>query len=154
VTSSQGHNEAFLSNGQYVHAVEVGIAKHEVDIEVERFDADESVASASPDFNYSAGTTPAQGEDGAGGLAIQSKADAVVGGTSSSVRPLWAARVNVSGTLDSTFGKGGVLTTNIANGFGFNAAALVEPNGEIVGVGSGQAADLEDTEIILAKYFG
>jgi hypothetical protein len=51
--ASQGHNDVFLANGQYVHTASVGVVKHDVDVQAQRFNADGSVASTSATFDYS-----------------------------------------------------------------------------------------------------
>jgi hypothetical protein len=52
--SSQGGSSAFLPSGQFIRANGVTVAKHDNDIQVQRFNADGSTASASPAFDYSA----------------------------------------------------------------------------------------------------
>jgi hypothetical protein len=44
---------AFLPSGQFVLANGASVARHDDDIQVQRFNADGSLASASPAFDYS-----------------------------------------------------------------------------------------------------
>src|ERR1035441_9106335 len=46
--SSHGRSAAFLASGQYVLGNSVGVARHDVDIRVQRFNADGSLAAAPP----------------------------------------------------------------------------------------------------------
>jgi len=152
-TLSQGGDETFLSSGGFVEAEAVGVAKHEVDVEVQRFNAGGTLASSSPEFDFSGNQDEAENSPGA--VVVQPNGQAVVAGSrfADGADLFGLARVNVNGTLDTTFGNGGTLTTSVAGGFGFQAV-LLEPNGEIVGVGTGQAVDFGDIQIILAKYIG
>jgi uncharacterized delta-60 repeat protein len=66
-TSSHGGSSMFLRSGQFVQANTIGVAKHDVDVQVQRFNADGSISSTSPAFDYSGapawtrrGTAPAQ----------------------------------------------------------------------------------------------
>jgi uncharacterized delta-60 repeat protein len=152
-TISRGGDETFLSTGGYVEAEAVGVAKHEVAVEVQRFNSGGALASSSPEFDFSGNQNEA--EDSPGAVVVQPNGQVVVAGSrfADGADLFGLARVNANGTLDTTFGSGGTLTTSIAGGFGFQAV-LLEPNGEIIGVGTGQAADFGDIQIILAKYIG
>jgi uncharacterized delta-60 repeat protein len=46
------------------------------------------------------------------------------------------ARYNVDGSLDTSFGSGGVVTTDLASGDDFGNAVLVLPTGKIVAAGA------------------
>ena len=48
------------------------------------------------------------------------------------------ARYNLNGTLDSSFGTGGVVTTNFSNNFGGAWSALIQPDDRIVVVGQSE----------------
>jgi uncharacterized delta-60 repeat protein len=68
-------------------------------------------------------------------IAIQPDGKIVVGGTSGTGFAL--ARYNPAGTLDSGFGTSGTLNTSFGSGGAANvAAALVQPDGKIVAVGT------------------
>ena len=85
-------------------------------------------------------------------MALQANGQAVVGGShflSSSVFGL--ARVNPDGTLDASFGSGGVLTTtfNGAEGVG---AVVIQPDGKIIAVGFSENNSTGHVFIALARY--
>jgi uncharacterized delta-60 repeat protein len=60
--SSHGGAAAFLPSGQFVIATALGVARHDVDVQVQRVNAGGSVASTSPSFDYSgaSGLDPAR----------------------------------------------------------------------------------------------
>jgi uncharacterized delta-60 repeat protein len=153
--SSHGNAEAFLPSGQYVSGGAVGVARHDVDIQVRRLNADGSLASSSPAFDYSGAAGLDQARDDAAAVAVQANGQAIVGGAQFLVNDLFGlARVNADGSLDAAFGSGGVLTTSIPSGFGFSTL-LVQPDGKIIGVGSGQDnSGTGETQVILARYTG
>jgi uncharacterized delta-60 repeat protein len=57
--------------------------------------------------------------------------------TSTSPAAWWLARYNIDGSLDSAFGSGGIVTSNITPNGDFASGAALEPNGQIVVVGQG-----------------
>src|SRR6266550_2463262 len=119
--SSHGGSSVFLPSGQFIQANTIGVAKHDVDVQVQRFNADGSIASASPAFDYSGAPGLDQARDSAGAVAVQANGQAVAGGAHFlSTSPFGLARVNPDGTLDTGFGSGGVLTTT------FNGNEAVE----------------------------
>jgi len=77
------------------------------------------------------------------------------GRSNNGVNSIAVARLNVNGTLDATFGAGGVVTTNIgAASFG-NAVAIypsagTATDGDIVVVGDGGTK----TDAVVARYLG
>ncbi len=89
-----------------------------------------------------------------GAVAIQANGSAIAGGShffSTSVFGL--ARVNASGSLDTTFGNGGTLTTSIQGGD--SAGALViQPDGKIIAVGTSQNNSTGQVDVALVRYLG
>jgi Domain of unknown function (DUF5122) beta-propeller len=79
-TSSHGGSAVFLASGQYVLGNSVGVAKHDVDVQVQRFNANGSLAAASPAFDYSGATGLDQARDSAGAVAAQPNGQTVVAG--------------------------------------------------------------------------
>jgi Domain of unknown function (DUF5122) beta-propeller len=63
------------------------------------------------------------------------------------------ARLDANGSLDSTFGTGGVLTTSF-QGSDTGLAVLIQPNGDIVAIGSSEDNATGVTDIALARYLG
>jgi uncharacterized delta-60 repeat protein len=151
-TSSHGGDAAFLASGQFVIGSSVGVAKHDVDVQVQRFNADGSVASTSPTFDYSGATGIDQGRDGANAVALQANGQALVGGSHfQSTAVFGLARVNADGTLDSTFGTGGTVLTSI-NGDDAIDAILVQPDGKIIAVGFSENNSTGVVFIALVRY--
>ena len=151
--SSHSGAAAFLPSGQFVVATALGVARHDVDVQVQRVNAGGSVASTSPSFDYSGASGLDQARDTVSAVAIQANGSAVAGGThflSTSVFGL--ARVNASGSLDTTFGNAGTLTTSIQGGD--SAGALViQPDGKILAVGTSQNSTGQ-VDVALVRYLG
>jgi uncharacterized delta-60 repeat protein len=83
----------------------------------------------------------------AGGVAIQADGKIVIaGGTVTNNFVGTVIRLNTSGTLDSTFGSGGIVTiTNVSSFY----ALAIQPNGLIVAAGS--TAPSSDNVVFLAR---
>jgi uncharacterized delta-60 repeat protein len=150
--SSTGGSSAFLPSGQFVLANGFSVARHDDDIQVQRFNADGSLASASPAFDYSGAAGLDQARDSALAVAVQANGQAVVGGAHFLSTSLFGvARVNPDGTLDTSFGSGGVLTTTI-NGNEAVQAILIQPDGKIIAVGNSANNATGQSFIVLARY--
>ena len=152
--SSQGGADSFQSNGGYLFAEEVAIGaarNKDDDTQVVRFTATGQVDSTfnSPIFDFS-GEGGSSNLDVSGAIAIQSNGQIVVGGGHSHnfANNLFAlARLNPGGTLDSTFGTGGVVTTNLGGNDSVNAV-IIQSDGKIVAIGG--AGNFN--ELALARY--
>ena len=152
--SSHGGDAAFLPGGQFVLASSVGVARHDVDIQVRRFNADGSLASSSAAFDFSGATGLDQARDGAAAVAVQPNGPAVVAGSHFLATSVFGvAGVNPDGTLDTSFGTGGVLTTSF-NGDDGASALLIQPDGKIVAVGFSENNATGHVFIALARYNG
>ena len=150
--SSHGGSSVFLPSGQFVQANTIGVAKHDVDVQVQRFNADGSIASASPAFDYSGAPGLDQARDSAGAVAVQANGQAVAGGAHFLSTSLFGlARVNPDGTLDAGFGSGGVLTTTF-NGNEAVEAVLIQPDGKIIAAGFSDNNTTGQSFIALARY--
>ncbi|HEV3288267.1 MAG TPA: delta-60 repeat domain-containing protein [Streptosporangiaceae bacterium] len=150
--SSAGGSSVFLPSGQFVLANGVEVARHDDDIQVQRFNADGSLASASPAFDYSGAAGLDQARDSAGAVAVQANGQAVVGGAHFlSTSLIGLGRVNPDGTLDAGFGNGGVLTTTI-NGNEAVQAILIQPDGKILAVGNSAINATGQSFIVIARY--
>jgi uncharacterized delta-60 repeat protein len=150
--SSHGGSSVFLPSGQFVQANGVTVAKHDVDVQVQRFNADGSLASASPAFDYSGAAGLDQALDSAAAVAIQANGQAVAGGAHFLSTSLFGlARVNPDGTLDAGFGSGGVLTTTF-NGNEAVEALLIQPDGKIIAAGFSDNNTTGQSFIALARY--
>jgi uncharacterized delta-60 repeat protein len=150
--SSHGGSSVFLPSGQFVQANTIGVAKHDVDVQVQRFNADGSTASASPAFDYSGAAGLDQARDSAGAVALQANGQAVAGGAHFLSTSLFGlARVNPDGTLDAGFGSGGVLTTTFNGGEGVGAV-IIQPDGKIIAAGFSENNTTGHVFIALARY--
>lgn len=153
-TASHGHNDTFLPSGQYVLANSVGVARHDVDIQLQRFNADGSLATMSAPFNYSGVTGPDQANDSAGAVAIQPDGRTVIAGAHFlSTSPIGMARLNTDASLDSTFGSGGTLTTTI-RGNEAATALLIQTDGKIIAVGFSEDNSTGIADLALVRYLG
>jgi uncharacterized delta-60 repeat protein len=149
---SHGGSSVFLPSGQFVQASGVTVAKHDVDVQVQRFNADGSIASASPAFDYSGAAGLDQAIDGAGAVAVQANGQAVVGGAHFlSTSPFGLARVNPDGTLDAGFGNGGVLTTTFNSNEAVEAV-VIQPDGKIIAAGFSENNTTGQSFMALARY--
>lgn len=118
---------------------------------VARYDEDGTLdASFSEDGRV---RTDIRGSDAASAVALQADGKIVVaGGVGQGLSPngeFGLARYQADGTLDSTFGEGGKVTTNFAFSSGDNDAAydlVIQANGKIVAAGRGAA------RFALARY--
>jgi uncharacterized delta-60 repeat protein len=155
-SASHGGTSAFLPSGAFVTASTVTIIRRtDLDVQVQRFNADGTSASASTAFDYAV-TSGLVTRDTGAAVAVQANGQAVTAGshaestqtTQTSVFGL--ARVNADGSLDAGFGNGGVLTTRIQG----NDAAfvlLIQPDGKILAIGQSQNA-AGVTDLTLARY--
>src|SRR2546421_5040788 len=84
--------------------------------------------------------------DVARAVALQSDGKILVGGTSGvfdTPAKLAMARYNADGSLDSSFGTGGIVLMNVSNGLGDAIRGLaVQPDGKILGVGAAGGENL------------
>jgi uncharacterized delta-60 repeat protein len=150
--SSHGGPAAFLPSGQSVLATSVGVARHDVDIQVQRFNAGGSLASTSAAFDYSGVSGIDQARDGVGAAAVQANGQAVVGGSHFLGTAVFGlARVNADGALDAALGAGGTLTTTL-NGDEGVGALVIQPDGKIIAVGNSQDNATGQSFIALARY--
>jgi uncharacterized delta-60 repeat protein len=150
VASSAGGHDAFLPSGQYVSGRSVGVARHDVDVQVLRFNGDGGVASTGPTFDYTA--TGGQASDSASAITVQANGQAVVGGSHfAGTSILGLARVNADGALDAGFGNGGKLTANL-QGNDTVTALLVQPDGKIIAVGMSQDNTTGRVYVALLRY--
>jgi uncharacterized delta-60 repeat protein len=152
--SSTGGDDAFLSTGQSLIAGTVGLGRGTTDVQVQRFNANGSVDSAfnNPPFTYTGAKFAAHQFPEA--IAVQPNGQIVVAGASFQGTSVFGvARLNTTGSLDSGFGNGGVLTTNF-QGDDAARAVVVQPNGDIVVVGFSEDNSTGLTDIALARYLG
>jgi hypothetical protein len=88
------------------------------------------------------------------GQAIQPNGQIVVAGAHFlGTSPIGAARVNVNGSLDATFGSGGTLTTTIQGDEGASAL-LIQTDGKIIAVGFSENNSAGIADVALVRYLG
>ncbi len=115
-------------------------------------------ASGMPDSTFGTNgivTTPiGSGNDYAGGVAIQPDGTIVVAGSTDngSDDDIAVLRYTASGTLDPTFGSGGIVTTNISSGDDFAGSIAIQGGGKIVV--AGQAHNGVDYDFAVLRYTG
>jgi uncharacterized delta-60 repeat protein len=145
---------AWCSTSRAASWLAVGVAKHDVDIQVQRFNADGSLAVASPAFDFSGATGLDQARDSAGAVAVQPNGQTVVAGAHFlSTSPIGVARVNTNGSLDAGFGSGGTVTTTIQGDEGASAV-LIQTDGKIIAVGFSENNSTGVADVALVRYLG
>lgn len=150
----------FLDDGHYFDAEAISPFRHSTEAEVFEFNPTGTADSAfnNPPFTFVSGVQHASARS----TGFQSDGKIVVGGSQcnggSCVDGL--ARLNANGSLDSSFGNGGLVTTRFSGqDFGYDVV-LIPSTGDIVAVGgseftvtdafSGLASGQE--ELTLARY--
>ena len=108
-----------------------------------------------PAFGSGGKVTTALGtgsEDGANALVLQPDGKLVAAGAVSiGSRSAFAlARYNRSGSLDTSFGQGGKVTTSIGSGWSHALALVVQPDGKLVSAGA--TSDGSDYDVALLRY--
>jgi uncharacterized delta-60 repeat protein len=147
---------AFLPNGATLTAIGVTFGRRIVGAEANILNANGTFDTAffNPAFQFSGTTVSAPGSIPAA-VAVQANGQIVIAGTNSagSTSVFGVARLNASGSLDTTFGNSGVLTTSF-QGNDHAVAVLIQPsNGDIIAIGrSENSAGV--TDLALARYLG
>lgn len=62
------------------------------------------------------------------------------------------ARYNTNGVLDASFGSGGTVTTTFPNSYTRANGVIIQPDGQIVAVGTGIASGDSDVDIAVFRY--
>ncbi len=151
VSSSAAGPVAFLANGNAVEAQTVGVGKHDTEVEAQQFAANGTpdTAFSSPMLHYVAGMSA---EDGASAIALEPNGQVVFGGSHFFATSVFGlARVNSSGSVDTTFGTRGVVTTEFQGDEGIDTL-LTQPNGDIVAVGYSEDNSTGVTDVAIARY--
>jgi uncharacterized delta-60 repeat protein len=150
VTSSRGSSSVFQANGDYLAPAQAaGTSRRDVNATVVRY-----LPTGTVDTSFTspviAWQTPAVNTIQA--LAVQSNGQIVAAGLSGSNSgdAFTVARLNANGSLDTTFGSGGLVTTALPDG-GQASVVVIEPDGEILVVGEGFVAG-GGLNLVLALY--
>lgn len=118
----------FQPNGDFVIFQATGNPNRALSIMGQRFS---ETAVLDTTFNSTTFSFGGERRSAPSGIALQSNGQILVGGSVSGASPIFGglARLNTNGTLDTTFGNGGTMTTdNAVNG------VLVQADGKIVAV--------------------
>lgn len=86
-------------------------------------------------------------ESFAGGVAVQSDSKILVAGSPQGSEGFSVARMLPNGSLDPSWGKGGVVTTPLGK-FAFASDVAVQPDGKVVVVGEAPGKENEDFAIV------
>ncbi|MEO8888321.1 MAG: delta-60 repeat domain-containing protein [Jatrophihabitantaceae bacterium] len=145
--------EAFLPDGQYLVSTGLNIGRHGSAVQLERFNSN---GTQDPTFNSPAFHFAATPTDNASAIAVQPNGQVVIAGTSSNITTGGAAfglaRVNANGSLDASFGTGGVVTTSF-QGPDYATEVALQTNGNIVVAGTSDDNSLQPS-LALARYLG
>jgi uncharacterized delta-60 repeat protein len=92
------------------------------------------------------------GDDNSSALAVQPDGKIIVAGSSFSgtSNDFALVRCNVDGTLDSAFGKAGIVITSIRKGNDNASAIVIQPDGKIIVAGSSNSGS--DDDFALVRY--
>jgi len=156
-TAVQG--QAILPNAQVVTGLGLSVGRGIVGVQAELDTADGSTATGffNPTFQFSGATVSKPGSIPAA-VAVQANGQIVIAGTNSAggfggTSTFGLARLTATGTLDTAFGTGGVLTTSF-QGNDHVVAVLIQPgNGDIIVVGK-STTSAGVTDLALARYLG
>ena len=153
IASSRGTSSVFQADGTYLAFTgAAGFSRHDTDATVVRYlpggAADPGFNN--PAFDFSAENTVAS--DAVQALAVQPNGQIIAAGLHSAngSASFTVARLNSGGSLDTTFGTGGTLTTNLPGG-GQASVVAIQPDGKILVIGQGFIPG-GGVNLILARY--
>ncbi len=145
--SDEARDVLVLSNGKIL-VVGHSYVGGNFDLALAQYNAD-----GSPDVSFGGGTGKALSgiadDDTGYALAIQSDGKILVGGGTS--LDFLLARFNANGTLDTSFGTGGRVTTDFAINADFARSLIVQPDGKIILAGRAYSASTW-TDFAVARY--
>jgi uncharacterized delta-60 repeat protein len=142
---------ALESSGNSIEAETIGVGKHNTEVEAQQFAASGSLDTgfSSELEHYIAGQAA---YDSAGAVAIEPNGQVVIGGSHFLGTAVFGlAKFNSNGSVDTSFGTGGVVTTEFQGNEGIDTL-LSQPNGDIVAVGYSEDNSTGKTDIALARY--
>jgi len=157
ISTSFGGPATFQADGKYVVAklvLEGSGRLRDLDTQVVRFASNGAIDSTfnSPIFDFSGEGGSSHG-DITSAIAIQPNGQIVLGAShfdSGFTNELFAlARLNPNGSLDSTFGNGGVTTTSVGGGESVNVL-LLQPDGKYIAIGTAN----NFSNVALVRFLG
>ena len=146
----------FQADGRYIVAEGVvGLTRRDTDVQLVRFTSTGAVDTTFNNPKFDFGGVDTVDTDFAQALALQINSQIVVGGghTVAGSTVFGMAWVNPDGSMDTTFGPGGVLTTKFS-GADQVMAVLVQTDGKIVAVGQTFNGSTDLASLALARYLG
>jgi uncharacterized delta-60 repeat protein len=157
VVSSHGGPIAFQPDGlDVVGETAVGTNRHDLDAQIVRLTQTGAIDPTfnNPPFDY--GNEGGTANDSVAATALQSDLGVIAaGGTfAGGTQTFGLARISIDGSLDPSFGAGGVVTTSFPGqsaGAATNAV-IVQSDGKIVAVGTGFNNTTGVTSLVLARY--
>jgi uncharacterized delta-60 repeat protein len=154
VATANNGLSAFESNGRFLIAGGArGATRRDVDITAISFNPTGSIDHTfnSPVFDF--GQEDPTAHDVAQVIAIQPDGKLVIGGLlfGNSVALFGLARLNTNGSLDSTFGNRGVLTTRF-EGSDQVSSIIIQPDGKILAIGQAFDSSTSQGNLALARY--
>jgi uncharacterized delta-60 repeat protein len=151
VTSSRGSDSSvFQTNGDYLAPTELpGTGRRDANAGVVRY---LPTGTVDPSFTSAAISWENPAVNQIQALAVQPNGQIVAAGlaAASSGDAFTVARLNANGSLDTTFGSGGLATTPLPDG-GQASVVVIEPDGNILVVGEGFVAG-GGLNLVLAQY--
>ena len=137
---SAASSPTLLPSGQFLLATTIAVGRGESHVRVTRYNPGSTVASTSALLGW----TSAVGKDAGAAVGTLPGGQALILGSHNNSQSYVLASVNPDGTLDSTFGTGGItmFTPPAADKGGFfPAVALALPTGKILVVGQATASN-------------
>ena len=155
VTTDLGNNEIFYGLAIQTDGKIVQVGRTEVggisDLTVVRYNADGSLDTGFGSGGIATIDTGTNDENAAG-VALQADGRIVVSGfrDNGTDNDFLVARLNTDGTLDATFGTGGIATADVAGGDDDGIRTAIQSDGKIVVVG--YASNGTDSDITLVRF--
>lgn len=148
--SHGGLNEFQRSDSKYILASTFEVNRRDVEVQMLRFTATGQPDSTfnNPPFQF--GPEMPEGGNVAQAAGVLPDGKIVAAGYSNGL--FGVARLNTNGSLDTTFGAGGKLTTGFGNGGGQILAVALQSDNRFVAVGQTEAQGGNVVELALARY--
>ncbi|MEM7314167.1 MAG: LamG-like jellyroll fold domain-containing protein, partial [Planctomycetota bacterium] len=146
VGDDSGSETVVLPNGEILV---VGSSNNgsDDDFAIARYNSDGSLDTSFGGGNGFVVTTISGGDDYASSVAVQQDGKILLSGTNDATNDFVVVRYDADGTLDTSFGTAGIVTTDISGGFDNGYDLLVQQDGKVVVLGTHDSGDSEATLI-------